>query len=119
MTALNTRRGILLRVACLGALLAAGVFLPSAVAEPRKAPGHRSKHVLLISVDGMHGIDLINYVKAHPGSALAELASHGYQYNTASTSKMVFTRRSSHGSTGLFPLAGFVGSAVRSIPSPE
>jgi hypothetical protein len=30
------------------------------------------KHVLLISVDGLHALDLTNYVAAHPSSALAE-----------------------------------------------
>ncbi|HLY74339.1 MAG TPA: alkaline phosphatase family protein [Planctomycetota bacterium] len=87
MRLLSQQRPRILRVAVLGALLAAGVFLPSALAVPAPKAGHHSRHVLLISVDGMHSIDLINWVKAHPGSALAELASHGYQYNTASTSK--------------------------------
>ena len=32
------------------------------------------KHVLLISVDGLHALDVSNYVAAHPSSALAELS---------------------------------------------
>lgn len=43
------------------------------------------KHVLLISVDGMHALDVANYVKNHPGSALAELAGHGITYSNART----------------------------------
>jgi hypothetical protein len=43
------------------------------------------KHVLLISVDGLHALDVANYVAAHPGSALAELASHGITYSNART----------------------------------
>ena len=47
----------------------------------------RVDHVLLISVDGLHAIDLENYVDAHPRSALAELAEHGVRYTAASSSK--------------------------------
>src|SRR5215472_6561729 len=44
------------------------------------------QHVLLISVDGLHALDLSNYVQKHPGSALAELSHHGVTYTNASTS---------------------------------
>jgi hypothetical protein len=47
----------------------------------------RIDHVLLVSVDGMHAIDLENYIKAHPESPLAELAEHGVRYTSASSSK--------------------------------
>src|SRR6202047_2292483 len=43
------------------------------------------KHVLLISVDGMHALDVANYVKNNKGSALAELAGHGITYSNAQT----------------------------------
>jgi Type I phosphodiesterase / nucleotide pyrophosphatase len=47
---------------------------------------HREiKHVLLISVDGLHALDVANYVASHPNSALAELASHGVTYSNANT----------------------------------
>ncbi len=42
-------------------------------------------HVLLISVDGLHALDVANYVDAHPNSALAELSSHGITYSNART----------------------------------
>jgi hypothetical protein len=42
-------------------------------------------HVLLISVDGLHALDVANYVESHPSSALAELAAHGVTYSTART----------------------------------
>jgi hypothetical protein len=32
--------------------------------------GHGVKHVLLISVDGLHALDLTNYLAAHPDSAI-------------------------------------------------
>ncbi len=43
------------------------------------------KHVLLISVDGLHALDVANYVQKHPGSAFAELAEHGVTYSNART----------------------------------
>lgn len=48
---------------------------------------HRVRHVLLISVDGMHAIDVENYIRKNPGSALAALTQHGVHYTNASTSK--------------------------------
>jgi arylsulfatase A-like enzyme len=40
-------------------------------------------HVVLISVDGLHQVDLANFVLAHPASALAKLASSGVEYTNA------------------------------------
>ena len=48
--------------------------------------GHHVKHVLLISVDGLHALDLTNYVSAHPDSTLADLSRHGVTYTNNSTS---------------------------------
>jgi hypothetical protein len=42
-------------------------------------------HVLLVSVDGLHALDVANYVESHPNSALAELAGHGITYSNART----------------------------------
>jgi hypothetical protein len=42
-------------------------------------------HVLLISVDGLHALDVARYVEAHPNSALAELSEHGVTYSNART----------------------------------
>src|SRR6202049_2738564 len=42
-------------------------------------------HVLLISVDGLHALDVARYVEGHPNSALAELSSHGVTYAGART----------------------------------
>jgi predicted AlkP superfamily pyrophosphatase or phosphodiesterase len=47
--------------------------------------GHKMKHVLLISVDGLHALDVANYIAAHANSALATLASHGVTYSNART----------------------------------
>ena len=64
-------------VALLGAL-------PAAYAD--SGLGHEIKHVLLISVDGLHAVDLSNYVQTHPASTLAGLSAHGVTYTNASTS---------------------------------
>ncbi|CAN5373068.1 alkaline phosphatase family protein [soil metagenome] len=43
------------------------------------------KHVILISVDGMHQSDLTGYVAAHPDSALAKLSARGISFTDAQT----------------------------------
>jgi len=47
----------------------------------------RVKHVLLISVDGLHALDLSTYVATHANSTLASLSAHGITYSNASTSQ--------------------------------
>src|SRR3982074_1000197 len=42
-------------------------------------------HVLLISVDGLHALDVARYVESHPSSAMAELSKHGITYTNART----------------------------------
>jgi hypothetical protein len=63
-----------------------GTTLPApARASDELGDGHKIKHVLLISVDGLHALDVANYVAAHPNSALAELAEHGITFSNART----------------------------------
>src|ERR1700761_96524 len=47
---------------------------------------HEIKHVLLISVDGLHALDLANFVNSHPDSTLASLSQHGITYTNNVTS---------------------------------
>jgi len=47
--------------------------------------GHKINHVLLISVDGLHALDVANYVAAHPNSAMATLSNHGVTFSNART----------------------------------
>jgi hypothetical protein len=47
---------------------------------------HEIKHVLLISVDGLHALDLANFVATHPDSNLAALSRHGVTYTNNATS---------------------------------
>jgi hypothetical protein len=66
-----------------GALLA--VSAPSVRAADQAAVGTDYQHVLLISVDGMHAIDLTNWVEHHPTSNFAKLSRHGITYSNAFT----------------------------------
>src|ERR1700688_5037427 len=72
----------------LAAVLSLGL-IGSAIPAPVQAHDDSSlgkiKHVLLISVDGLHALDVANYVKAHPKSAMAELSEHGITYSNART----------------------------------
>jgi arylsulfatase A-like enzyme len=43
------------------------------------------RHVVLISVDGLHQTDVEHFVASHPGSTFAELAKHGVEYSDAHT----------------------------------
>jgi Type I phosphodiesterase / nucleotide pyrophosphatase len=63
--------------------MAAGVTHPAAATEWSVTPDY--EHVLLISVDGMHAIDLANWVQNHPTSNFAKLANAGIIYSNAFT----------------------------------
>lgn len=76
----------------LGALVSAGalaaVIAPatSAAAAAAAAPAPAaSRHVLVLSVDGLHQSDLSYYVARHPRSALAALVAAGTEYTHART----------------------------------
>jgi hypothetical protein len=60
-------------------------FSAPARANDELGDGHIIKHVLLVSVDGLHALDVANYLASHPNSALATLASHGVTYSSART----------------------------------
>jgi hypothetical protein len=67
-------------------LVAAGIGLLTAQAGHAWQQDHAVQHVLLISVDGLHALDLSNYVNSHPNSALAALTRHGVTYTNNQTS---------------------------------
>jgi len=72
----------------LSILGATGVLALSASAAFASTPAHgdgHGKHVLLLSVDGLHQSDLTWYVRNHPHSALAALAQAGVGYTNART----------------------------------
>ena len=43
------------------------------------------KRVLLVSVDGLHALDVAHYVDGHPNSTMAQLAKHGITYSNVRT----------------------------------
>jgi Type I phosphodiesterase / nucleotide pyrophosphatase len=45
------------------------------------------KHVLLLTIDGFHALDLNHYVTSHPDSSMAKLKQMGLNYTNASTQK--------------------------------
>src|SRR5215467_3043362 len=68
-----------------GILVLANVLALEASADPHVSQRNHIKHVLLISVDGLHALDVANYVRNHPNSALADLAGHGVTFSNART----------------------------------
>ena len=75
---------LLMSTAIAAAALAAAQ--PVRAAEyPTPAVGTQYKHVLLISVDGLHAADLTNWIEGHPAGNMAKLASHGIVYPNAFT----------------------------------
>lgn len=67
------------------AALAALVLLPAAAPTVSAAGRAHSRHVLLISVDGLHQADLTGYAAEHPNSAMAGLLARGTAYRDART----------------------------------
>ncbi len=86
------RRRAASRALVLGAALTGGALLAGAAAAPSLADegdgrGHHgdARHVLLVSVDGLHQKDLDTYVRTHPASAMAALVQHGTDFTNAVT----------------------------------
>ena len=77
MTRTRFRVSAVLATLVLGGLVAA--------AQPAGADERATRHVLLISVDGLHNTDLSWYVKKHPDSALGKLVRGGVNYSNAQT----------------------------------
>lgn len=80
MTILSKPSGGTLRTLMLSTLVATAfaVIGTAAAATP-------ARHVLLISVDGLHALDLERFIDAHSGSVLAKLAKNGIEYTQART----------------------------------
>ncbi|HEX3913980.1 MAG TPA: alkaline phosphatase family protein [Steroidobacteraceae bacterium] len=70
------------------AATAAAVLMGAAAAsaDDGSLDPHQVRHVLLISVDGLHALDLSNYIAAHADSNLAQLSRHGVTYSNNATS---------------------------------
>ncbi|PYU64606.1 MAG: hypothetical protein DMG56_05880 [Acidobacteria bacterium] len=86
---LSSKKEISLKQRLLAVALSAGLIGATIPAPARTndelGGGYKIKHVLLISVDGLHALDVARYVESHRNSALAELSSHGITYSNART----------------------------------
>ncbi|HTP68615.1 MAG TPA: alkaline phosphatase family protein [Dongiaceae bacterium] len=67
--------------------LACSTIPTSASAEPGKGNGSKVKHVLLISIDGMHAVDYENCLSADTCPNLATLGRNGVHYTRTTTSR--------------------------------
>ena len=72
-------------------IAALAIAVPAAASPSRAAVARHAeiKHVLLISVDGMHQSDLDWYVANHPHSELARLATGGAEYTATADRRPV------------------------------
>jgi hypothetical protein len=68
----------------LGAV-ALAVGSPASAHRRPHPPKAAVRHVLLLSVDGLHQTDLERYVQTHPTSALAQLTGNGVDFSHAQT----------------------------------
>jgi hypothetical protein len=94
---MSRRRIVISGIAVLGLAAAAA---PNAALASTQA---HSKHVLVLSVDGLHESDLAGYVQSHPHSALAQLVADGTSYTSAQTT---FPSDSFPGMVAQFTAAG-------------
>src|SRR5438093_10117406 len=69
----------------LALVLAAQVFVTFHATANGCTNAQPAAHVLLLSIDGLHDLDLANYIKAHPDSAMASLTGTGVRYTSAYT----------------------------------
>jgi len=118
------------RLRCI--LLMICILAPS-TAFPDDDSSRKVERVLLISIDGLHGVDLARFVEENPNSTLAHLSHHGVTYNNASCSKpsdsfpgmLALSTGGSPKSTGVYyddsydrKLAPPVGTAFSSVSGP-
>lgn len=75
-------------IAFASGILLAAFFVPAVFAQGLKGGGdNKIRHVLLVSVDGMHVLDYINCVRGGYCPNLAALGEHAVNYLDTSTSK--------------------------------
>jgi len=70
-----------------GAILLATVFVPAVFAQGRGGDEGNIRHVLLISIDGMHAVDFENCVASKTCPTLAALGKTGVTYTRTTTSR--------------------------------
>jgi len=76
------------RIALIGTLCFFLTSIGSRVkAEEDGGESTRIRHVLVISVDGTHALDIANFIAANPHSTLAQLGAGGVNFTNAHTTK--------------------------------
>ena len=60
----------------------------AAADHARSHDGHAFKHVLLLSIDGLHQQDLVSFIASNPHSALAKLGKRGIRYDSAFVNRL-------------------------------
>ncbi|MBV9457144.1 MAG: alkaline phosphatase family protein [Bradyrhizobium sp.] len=78
-------RCLLSTAAISAAMLAYGVTAARADDDDGHSHRHGYEHVLLISVDGMHAVDLTRWIQSRPGGNFAKLTDNGVVYPNAFT----------------------------------
>ena len=73
------------RTTVVAAAVLCGALLAPVAALADPSHEDHSRHVLLLSIDGLHQADLSWYVAHHPKSALAALVYRGVDFTHAST----------------------------------
>src|SRR3979411_1940072 len=61
--------------------------IPAQAQPARSEQNQEQRHVLLISVDGLHASDVQQFVSTHPSSTLAKLQRMGTTYSGAAASQ--------------------------------
>jgi hypothetical protein len=98
------------------------LVIASSKIQLKAQPSPRIRRVLLISVDGLHALDLANFVRTHPHSTLAQLSASGITYTQAFTSRpsnsfpglLSMLTGGSPASTGVW----YEGAYARSLSAP-
>src|SRR3954465_4034237 len=81
---MTIRKSLVVAASCF-LLVSRGGLLPQAKAD--NAANGKAAHVLLLSIDGFHQLDLETYIAANPSSTPAALAARGTHYTNATSSR--------------------------------
>jgi hypothetical protein len=86
---MNRRWRLWLTILLVGLLFVTGTVVSVATTAKGATPQGKqdTEHVLLLSVDGLHAVDLARYIRLNPSSAMAQLAKMGVVYPNASTTR--------------------------------
>ena len=75
------------RIVTVALATAVGVAGLKVIVTAQNGPDVPAAHVLLLSVDGLHGFDLERFIANNPQSTLARLSEHGRTYTNASATR--------------------------------